>query len=99
MPVNTTMCHTYLCKLLSKSGGVKVDPHVIHQFIDLQLSFKMFTLINAAKTFILMMFSSTLDIYCTCVHCVCLKTAYNMSMAQKHITDIGLHPVPDYRQV
>ena len=40
---------------------------MIHQFIDLQLCFKMFTLINAAKTFILIMFSFTLHICCTSV--------------------------------
>ena len=40
---------------------------IIRQFIDLQLFFKMFTPINAAKTLILMMFSFTLDIYCTSV--------------------------------
>ena len=38
---------------------------IIHQFIDLQLCFEMLTLVNAAQTFILMMFSFTLDIYCT----------------------------------
>ena len=40
---------------------------IIRQFIDLQLFFKMFTPINAAKTLILIMFSFTLDIYCTSV--------------------------------
>ena len=40
---------------------------IIGQFIDLQLFFKMFTPINAAKTLILIMFSFTLDIYCTSV--------------------------------
>ena len=41
---------------------------IIRQFIDLQLFFKMFTPITAAKTLILIMFSFTLDIYCTSVH-------------------------------
>ena len=40
---------------------------IIRQFIDLQLFFKMFTPINAAKNLILIMFSFTLDIYCTSV--------------------------------
>ena len=35
--------------------------------VILQLFFKMFTSINAAKTLILIMFSFTLDIYCTSV--------------------------------
>ena len=37
------------------------------KFIDLQLFFKMFSPINAAKFLILIMFSFTLDIYCTSV--------------------------------
>ena len=38
-----------------------------NQFTDLQSCFKMFILINAAKTFIFLKFSFTLDIYCTSV--------------------------------
>ena len=53
--------------ILYSSSDTRPLLTIIRQFIDLQLFFKMFTPINAAKTLILIMFSFTLDIYCTSV--------------------------------
>ena len=54
--------------LMYSSSDTRPLLTIIRQFIDLQLFFRMFTPVTAAKTLIFIIFSFTLDIYCTSVN-------------------------------
>ena len=62
-----TMITTWLLDIQYFSSDTRPLLTIIHQFNDLPLCYKVFILINAANTFIFLMFSFTLDIYCTSV--------------------------------